>query len=942
MAGSNTLRFDIIGDSSSASKAFKDTAAGAALAARGAKQLADSLGIQSKSAQVSASATVSLAKSDDTLSAAMALLAGSTDEATDKLQAQGRAAEDTAVKTRLAGDAAKSAGEGFGGLADPMGAAVVAGVALAPVVLSVGTGLGGLALAASSAVKPILDAGTATAQAKAALAGLDPEQRAAYTSLGALKTQFSGFSKALEPEVLGVFNKGLGLASGLLGDIEPVAASTGKALGTVVGEIGADLKTQQWTNFFSFMQQTAGPDVQLLGTLFIDVGNDIATITPLLQPLATGFLKVSAAAAVSVSTGTNWFKSFINGVASLENRFDKLIGSTPGSEPFQNQAAALTALGNAAKASAPAVGTLGGDMALLHTDATDAATALSAYSDAWTKIVGSSLSDQQAVLADESAFSSLTTAVKNSGSQSLAARTAFVSYMQQVGSSISTLQQNGASVGTINTEYETNIKRLQALHNLTPQQRADVQGLIRDYNTWATSTAGLNKNTLTAAETIKNDFTANLKALGEFTPTVNTDVNNLANAVLKTGTTSAATRGDRTALIADLEKSGLSAQSATQLVNRLQGSINGLRGKTVDVAVHGSGSGTITVGTQGLSKNLVDSILLRGLARGGKLPGYGGGDRIPAMLEAGEAVVPKHLVPAFAPAFGAAGIPGFAAGGLVGLVPATAQAAGSEASAVMQAQANAVVQAQLNAIKKAQDAALAAQRAAVGGGPLGVGTTAGEIANGTQIYNYLLRNLFGGNRIAAAGATASIWGESTWNPFAQGTGGRGLIGWTPPSTISDAAFYGGMATQLPEILNFVVNSGDEGVIASMFQAGSVLQAANEWGVGVERFGINDVHPEGIALASQIAGLKNGGLVFDNGGTLAPGANLVWNKTGRPEPVIPAGRGGGEVHVHLHNQGVIGSKAELTRWLHSSIDELARNGRLSYALQRSPSALNTRQ
>lgn len=136
-------------------------------------------------------------------------------------------------------------------------------------------------------------------------------------------------------------------------------------------------------------------------------------------------------------------------------------------------------------------------------------------------------------------------------------------------------------------------------------------------------------------------------------------------------------------------------------------------------------------------------------------------------------------------------------------------------------------------------------------GPLG-GATGSEMQNGIELYQYLKTNLFGGNKIAAAGAIASIWGESTWNPFAQGTGGRGLIGWTPPGTISNAAFNGGMKTQLPAILKFVTSSGDSGVIAEMFRATSILEAANLWGKGVERYGINDVHSQGLALATQIA------------------------------------------------------------------------------------------
>src|SRR5690348_7235587 len=85
MAGSQTLRFDIIGDSSSASRAFKDTASSAALAARGAKQFSESLGIQSKSARVSADATLALAKSDATLRDAQLSLAGATDDASGSL-----------------------------------------------------------------------------------------------------------------------------------------------------------------------------------------------------------------------------------------------------------------------------------------------------------------------------------------------------------------------------------------------------------------------------------------------------------------------------------------------------------------------------------------------------------------------------------------------------------------------------------------------------------------------------------------------------------------------------------------------------------------------------------------------------------------------------------------------------------------------------------------
>ena len=54
-------------------------------------------------------------------------------------------------------------------------------------------------------------------------------------------------------------------------------------------------------------------------------------------------------------------------------------------------------------------------------------------------------------------------------------------------------------------------------------------------------------------------------------------------------------------------------------------------------------------------------------------------------------------------------------------------------------------------------------------------------------------------------------------------------------------------------------------------------------------------------------------------------------------VVHAGAGGGEVHVHLHNEGVIGSQAEMDRWVENSFNRLARGSRLRWALTQSPSA-----
>jgi cell wall-associated NlpC family hydrolase len=50
------------------------------------------------------------------------------------------------------------------------------------------------------------------------------------------------------------------------------------------------------------------------------------------------------------------------------------------------------------------------------------------------------------------------------------------------------------------------------------------------------------------------------------------------------------------------------------------------------------------------------------------------------------------------------------------------------------------------------------------GGPAGSAVAGSAAQNGRAIYQYLLTNLFGGNKVAAAGAIASMYGESGWNP----------------------------------------------------------------------------------------------------------------------------------------------------------------------------------
>ena len=110
-----------------------------------------------------------------------------------------------------------------------MGAVVAAGVALSPVIATLGVGLGGLGLAALGVAK---------------------NQELMRRELAPLKAEFAAFYKALQPVVLQDLGGGAGHRPGRPAhDLQPVAQATGKALGGVLGQIGRELQSGTWKRF---------------------------------------------------------------------------------------------------------------------------------------------------------------------------------------------------------------------------------------------------------------------------------------------------------------------------------------------------------------------------------------------------------------------------------------------------------------------------------------------------------------------------------------------------------------------------------------------------------------------------------------------------------------------------------------------------------------------
>jgi len=782
-------------------------------------------------------------------------------------------------------------------MASPMGAAIVAGVALSPVAVTLAAGLGGLGLAALGAAK---------------------DARAMHGVLSPLRAEVADFQKSLKPQVLTLFGDGAGIAGNALKQLQPVAAATAKGLHGVLGGIGAEFKSGEFQHFFQFMAQTAQPDIQLLGKTFIDLAADIPPVLETLQPVASGLLKITDAVAslpgvldkVKQKTGANqpgfWggtgldrIREFITwggkNIPGGNKSISDLIGLTGrANATVPATGVAIAATGASAAAAAPKIGTLAGDMATLNATVGSGNSVLAAYSDLWDKFVGKSVSDQQAVLSLKQAFEGYNSAVTQSGRKSTTAQQAFLSIFTTLGSGLDTLHKNRASIADINSLYDTTIARLSALHGLTPQQQADVQGVTKDYLAWAGSVDRLSGNAVNAATQIKNTLLAQLGFAHTLTPQVSGDMSTLANAILKTGDRSRATAIDRAQLIKDFEKSGLTAIQAQQAAIDFQGQIDKLHGKTVKVDVTASGSGGISVGATGLQARI---FKLAHLATGGVVPGgYSRADNHLALLRSGEGVLQPGAVAALGgpqfisqanARFGDVPVSHFAAGGVAGLPPWV----GGQEGSVLGGWAGQDVASMLASVIAALKATAAASGSFTPGAP-----ATGSAAAAQAFARSILPAGWSWPDLRALWNRESGWNAYAVNPSSGAYGIPQALGHGHPYNLGD------YANQVRWGISYI--------------AGRYGNSQNAW-------------------AHEVAFNW-----YDKGGMLPTGLSLAYNGTGRPEPVIPAarlGRGPASVTIVIENHGIIGSQAEADRFIKSAVDRLATDGQLAYALRHSPSA-----
>ena len=207
------------------------------------------------------------------------------------------------------------------------------------------------------------------------------------------------------------------------------------------------------------------------------------------------------------------------------------------------------------------------------------------------------------------------------------------------------------------------------------------------------------------------------------------------------------------------------------------------------VSVTGSGHWSISQFTKSLNP---DPGGVRptpsGHAAGWRVPGYGGGDRWPVLVEGGETIVPEHLTPAVAPLMKAHGVPGFASGGVVGSYAGSPPGAGKWALGEYASTVRAIEQATAEATLAGMKKAAAKAQAAAGGGGYG---TPGPGGGAPAANAALARRM---TRRGVSGAEWAAWNtlemhEAGWNQYARNasSGAYGIPQALPASKMGAAA-----------------------------------------------------------------------------------------------------------------------------------------------------------
>jgi hypothetical protein len=463
-------------------------------------------------------------------------------------------------------------------------------------------------------------------------------------------------------------------------------------------------------------------------------------------------------------------------------------------------------------------------------------------------------------------FPSITRAIKDTlaqlmplGKQTGATRAEMVSLAQEVNPNITNFKQLTAWLGHTHDAGKD-------LNKILEKAGIDIQDLTKD--------AARLSEALTSQVT-SAFAAARLKATG-----VDDAIRRLA-ADMTNPHTWGTIHADQQRLYDDLRKTGMGAKGAAALVSTLGGQLFRLpKNVGTKIGVRGLGAWKIQAQGQSLPGGWPGGV---GAQKGWRVPGWGGGDRHPALLEGGEAVIDKHRTRMLAPLFAAMGVPGFAIGGLV---PHSLNVRGLGQWAVSNEERTAYGQdvSLRNTMVQAINLLIAKARRTPGGG--GGGALGGDAAANKALAARMFP--FGASQWVPF--VSLEMAEAGFNRFARNpfSGAYGIPQALPPTKMPFSAQAAGGS-----------HAGSQ--LGWMF-----AYISSRWGSPAN------------AWANELRNhwYKSGGLVpktMDAGGWIPPGPTVMMNRTGRAEHLTPDTDHRVQVDITL-----TGGDAEFRRWLKKNI------------------------
>lgn len=161
---------------------------------------------------------------------------------------------------------------------------VATGAAIAPAFITAGVGVASFGALAVPTVKKVIEAQTKMADT---WDSLSDRQKVSAAGTHLLIDQYKGLAKAVEPDVLKVYNGALATAASTMPKLVPITKATSRALLDFESRMDSALNSDRARQFVGFVEREAGPAIDALGDAFGGGAHLAASLTESLAPLAT-------------------------------------------------------------------------------------------------------------------------------------------------------------------------------------------------------------------------------------------------------------------------------------------------------------------------------------------------------------------------------------------------------------------------------------------------------------------------------------------------------------------------------------------------------------------------------------------------------------------------------------------------------------------------------